>query len=163
MNKNTRDVLENLKIKAKQHQMLVAIAVLSGLIAMIVELNSSSTLPTTEAAAASTFIPDGYVLVPIDVQNPEALDSILGPYGVVDLFTGGMEGRPSRQIARRIKILRAPLNPNHFAVLAPENEAPNLVRESGPVTVVIQNPRTIGTDFVKAKGKRSRIHVESFE
>ncbi|MEQ1878403.1 MAG: hypothetical protein ABL958_17300 [Bdellovibrionia bacterium] len=159
-----RKALEKFKALAHDRQLLIGMIVLCGLIALIVELRTDKETPVTEAEAASTFIPDGFVLVPIDVQNPEALDSILGSFGVVDLFAPPSgPGAPSRRIARRIKILRAPLNPNHFAVLAPEDEAPALVREPGPITVVIQNPRQVGTDFVKSVPKRSRIRVENYE
>ena len=155
-------ILVLVKQQAKQHQLLAGLIVLSGLIALIVELRDPrAPRPEDSAAAPSTYIPEGYVLVPIDVQNPEALDSILGSFGVVDLFAH--DGGRARRIARRIKILRAPLNPNHFAVLAPEDEAPRLVRESGPITVAIQNPNQTGTDFVKPNRKRSRIIVENFE
>jgi len=156
-------IAEKIKVAATEGRTLGAMIVLCGLIALIVELRTDKP-EAVSANDASTFIPDGFVLVPIDVQNPEALDSILGSYGVVDLFVpASAEGRPSRAIAKRIKILRAPLNPNHFAVLAPEDEAPGLVRETGPFNVVIQNPRQVGTDFVKSRPKRSRIRVENIE
>jgi hypothetical protein len=125
---------------------------------------------------ASTMIPAGYVLVPIEVANYESLDSILGKHGVVDLYVGE-DGTKTRQrkVAERIKILRAPLNPSHFAVLAPENESARIVSHQGPFTVVVQNPnRPSGTRFVnspdesalsgrtkaKAGPHRSRIIVE---
>ncbi|HEX4923784.1 MAG TPA: hypothetical protein VFV50_06850 [Bdellovibrionales bacterium] len=153
--------LEKVKAAIKDHQVLVALLVLSGLTATIVELQSSAPTKTKSFESPATHIPDGFVLVPIEVQNPEALDSILGNFGVVDLFASHPGG--SRRIARRVKILRAPLNPNHFAVLAPEDEAPLLVREPGPVTVAIQNPKSAGTDFVRPSRKRSRLHVENLE
>lgn len=35
----------------------------------------------------TTFIPDGHQLIPIEIANYEALDSVLGQYGVIDLYT----------------------------------------------------------------------------
>jgi hypothetical protein len=153
------------KNKLKENRVLVALVFLSGLMALMAEFRSSSNdsneLPTPDP---STLIPAGYVLVPIEVQNPEALDSILGNNGVVDLFIGPRDGGTgARKIAEKIKILRAPLNPNHFAVLAPEDEAPALVRETGPYSVVVQNPKESGTAFVKGKKRTSRIFVENLE
>jgi hypothetical protein len=100
---------------------------------------------------ASTYIPAGYVLVPIEISNYESLDSILGQHGVVDLYRpSNSEGQRSVKVAERVKILRAPLNPSHFAVLAPENESQALVAYDGPYTVVVQNPtHSTGMRFVK--------------
>ena len=118
---------------------------------------------------AATFIPDGFVLVPIEVANYESLDSILGKFGVVDLYsvTDDPKKRPVK-VAERIKILRAPLNPSHFAVLAPEADSVRIVSQSGPFTVVVQHPSKSGTNFVnpssdETKSRRrnhSRIEVE---
>jgi hypothetical protein len=94
------------------------------------------------------------------------LDSILGQHGVVDLFrpSDTPNGRPIK-VAERVKILRAPLNPSHFAVLAPESESAALVAYPGAFTVVVQNPKERGTRFVNtSRGGRfrrtSRITVE---
>jgi hypothetical protein len=123
-----------------------------------------------EPLAADTFIPEGFVLVPVEILNYESLDSILGRFGVVDLFAPGPEpGSVSRQVASRVRILRAPRNPNHFAILAPLEESANLVRHGGGLIAVVQNPKALGTRFEKtplprrsrAKRERSRIHVET--
>lgn len=117
--------------------------------------------PTDDPESASTFIPAGYVLVPIEVANFESLDSILGHFGIVDLYVPSEDPKyRARKIAERLKILRAPLNPSHFAVLARESESARLVSHSGPFTVVVQNPDSSGTGVVKAfedtESKRAR-------
>ncbi len=125
---------------------------------------------------ASTFIPAGFVLVPIEVANFESLDSILGQHGVVDLYIPADETRKrATKIAERIKILRAPLNPSHFAVLAPEAESSRLVGHAGPFVVVVQPAKILekssGTKFVndtqtklkdsgEKRRRRSRVTVE---
>src|ERR1035437_10610139 len=64
-------------------------------------------------AQVDTYIPKGFVLVPIEVQNYEALDSILGQFGVVDLFQSLSPENPGQHlIARNVRILRAPQNPS---------------------------------------------------
>ncbi|MCM2281910.1 MAG: hypothetical protein NDI61_08705 [Bdellovibrionaceae bacterium] len=120
-----------------------------------------------EADSVDTYIPSGFVLVPIEVVNYEALDSVLGRYGIVDLFAADTENaRKSRLIASRIRILRAPRNPSHFAVLAPSHEAPALVRQEGGFFVVVQNPQGKGTRFESedrpraSQPRASRIRVE---
>jgi hypothetical protein len=107
-------------------------------------------LKRSDIEAADTFIPAGFVLVPIEVANYEALDSILGKFGVVDLFIPTSEsGQRPQKIAERLKILRAPLNPSRFAVLVPEAESSQIVTHSGPFAVSIQNPNSVGTNFVR--------------
>lgn len=104
--------------------------------------------PESEQVAA-TYIPAGFVLVPIEVANYESLDSILGKFGVVDLYLPATEprGRPQK-LAERVRILRAPLNPQHFAVLVAERDSARLVTQTGPFIVVVQNPKSTGTGFV---------------
>jgi hypothetical protein len=121
-----------------------------------------------DVETAATFIPEGFVLVPIEVSNFESLDSILGKYGVVDLYAPADD--PKRQavkIAERVRILRAPLNPSHFAVLIPESDSQRIVMHPGPLLVVVQPQTVSGTKIVypekekRAKrSPRSRIDVE---
>jgi hypothetical protein len=117
-----------------------------------------------EEDSVDTFIPAGFVLVPIEVVNYESLDSVLGRFGVVDLFaTDPATGGRSAQVASRIRILRAPRNPNQFAVLAPESESRRLVSHAGGFYVIVQNPKSGGTAFEKqisAKPRRKRLIVE---
>ena len=112
----------------------------------------------TTAGDVTTHIPKGFVLVPIEVQNYEALDSILGRFGVVDLYQGGgAEQGAQRLVARNVRMLRAPHNPSHFAVLIPDAEARGVLRQTGPFTVIVKRPLESGTEFVKepARAKRS--------
>lgn len=155
-----------------------AVVLLSGGMAFVLDRSNVDVTPlkveAEDPASASTFIPEGFVLVPIEVANYESLDSILGKYGVVDLYTSPLDPtQKPRKVATRIKILRAPLNPNHFAVLAQEEDSSKLVGFSGPLTVIVQNPNSRGTGIVKGleadaglksprafKRKLSRVTVE---
>lgn len=113
--------------------------------------------PHHQPTNVDTLIPRGFVLVPIEVQNYEALDSILGKFGMVDLFQAGpSEGSPQRLVARNVKILRAPQNPNHFAILIAENEAPAILKTGGLFTVIVKRPAEIGTEFVKERPSTRR-------
>ena len=103
-----------------------------------------------------TYIPEGFVLVPIEVKNYESLDLVIGKFGVVDLYQSFGAKKKPKPIAKAIKILRSPMNPSMFAVLAPDNQAHIIVKHPGPFQVVVQNPKQVGTDFVKEKNKKSR-------
>lgn len=112
-------------------------------------------VPRAPAADVTTLIPRGYVLVPVEVQNYEALDSILGRFGMVDLFQGG------RLIARNVKILRAPQNPSQFAILVAEERTDEILKTGGPLTVIVKRNESAGTEFVKnEKPKRRKIVYE---
>ena len=121
----------------------------------------------SEEAATDTFIPAGFVLVPIQVSNYESLDSILGRQGVVDLFLPAPHGRgPARRVAERVRILRSPKDPSHFAVLAPESQSRHLVTVDGAFFVAVQNPKRVGAAFEKERTtslKPSRLHVEQID
>ncbi len=109
---------------------------------------------------ADTIIPAGYVLVPIELLNFEALSSLVGGYAIVDLFAPNADPtkRP-RKIGTNLRLLRAPLNPNQFAVLVPEDESELVVSQATPLIAVIQNrSKNQQTKIVRTKQlKRSRI------
>ena len=112
-----------------------------------------------------TLIPEGFSLVPIEVANYETLDSLLGPFGVVDIFTAE-PGNPdaSQRVAYRVKIVRAPRNPSHFAVLVPFEQVQKILKYPGPFMISVQNPKTNGMGFEKEiKRKKSRIVFNSGE
>lgn len=167
-----------LKLLPEQKQQLwigLSLCVAAGFIAIFWDhkLNSESpaALQPESVEEAATYIPDGFVLVPIEVANADSLDSILGKFGVVDLYVGAqdeLKSRP-RKLATRVKILRAPLNPSHFAVLVPDSESQKIVAVSGALTVVVQNPNKSGATLVnpderttppKPHHRLSRVVVE---
>ncbi len=146
------ELLSRLKTPPRSAWAWMAAAAVSAFIAYYWDVTTPSAQPAIQAEdpeVASTFIPAGYVLVPIEVANFESLDSILGKFGVVDLYlpSDDPKARP-RKVAERVRILRAPLNPSRFAVLARENDSPRLVSHGGPFTVVVQNPDVAGTGIV---------------
>jgi len=135
--------------------LLIVVSFIPVLIEVLFWTTDSEVIEEQKPSSIDTLIPAGTVLIPIEVENSDSLDSILGNKGIVDLH------RPARQpggrnkiVARRVPILRAPLNPQQFAVLAPEKQAKHIVKQPGPFWVVIQNPKRFGTDFEGAKTKK---------
>jgi hypothetical protein len=128
-----------------------ALSLIPVLAALLLQGPSAPAGPAnTTRAEVDTYIPKGFVLVPIEVQNYEALDSILGHFGVVDLFQAGQTGHPEqRLVARNVRILRAPQNPSHFAVLVQEGEVAHVLKFGGQFTVIVKRPEKVGTEFVK--------------
>lgn len=113
--------------------------------------------PTT---SVDTFIPKGFVLVPLELANADSLGSLVGDMGgVVDLYLASKDNRKSGlKVASRIKLLRAPLNPQQYAVLVKENESSRLLSMTGPFIAVVQNPDSKGTEL--AQSKKSSIKID---
>ncbi len=167
-----KNMLRILLPEKRNHLWLaISLCLAAGVVALIWDQRANAVLETRKpepqtVEEAATYIPEGYVLVPIEVTNFDSLDSILGAFGVVDLYAAPIDSRErSVKIADDVKILRAPLNPNHFAVLVPENESQKIVAVSGEVTVVVQNPKKSGSKLVKAderpvRRRASRVIVE---
>lgn len=144
--------------------LLIIAAITVTVVSAFVPKTSSVTDGTNSTGeSVDTLIPYGFVLVPIQVQNEQALDGLIGAFGLVDLFTPSTEpGRGGTRVAHNVKILRAPNNPSQFAVLVPEEMAPRIVRGESGYFVMVQNPKVkerVQLDNSK-KTKRRLISVE---
>lgn len=108
-----------------------------------------------------TVIPKGYVLVPLELENKEAISSVIQSFGVIDLFSGHPDSRQAKKIASRIKIIRAPYNPHLFAALVKENLSERIMKETGPFFAVIQNKTELeGDNEVETAKLRKSIAIE---
>lgn len=149
----------------KNNQLLIAFVVL-GLISFVVSLKPKDNLPAKdnflpEPKSVDTFIPRGFVLVPLEISNAESLASLVGDLGgVVDLYLASTEGRKGGlKVGSKLKLLRAPLNPQQYAVLVPDSESNKLLSYPGPFIAVVQNPEEKGMALTSSK-KQSRIQVQ---
>lgn len=103
--------------------------------------------PHVESAPATEIdimIPAGFVLLPIEVENYESLDSILGQMGVVDLYQNMVAKNQRRLVASFVRILRNPHNPSQFSILVPEHNVSAITNNFGPYFVSLR-PRKNGT------------------
>lgn len=151
-------IIEFVKTR-KELSLFVGFALIS---LMVMGLNHESKAEKPLAAAPresfDTLIPAGYSLVPLEIANYETLDSLLGSFGVVDIFTAPQDPtQKAERIAYRVKIIRAPRNPSHFAVLVPFEKVKNILRHPGPFMVSVQNPKEVGTGFEEQRKRKSRI------
>lgn len=117
---------------------------------------------SSRSADVDTLIPRGFVLVPIEIQNFEALDALIGRFGIVDLLQAtSPEGPRGQLVARNVRLLRAPQNPTQFAVLVPESEVAQILKNGGVFTVIVKRPEQSAGEVVKeAKLKRRKIVYE---
>lgn len=157
MKKITKENLKSWLQDPRNRTLLIALSVMFVII-LTVQISSNNEPPVEEELSADTYIPDGYVLVPIEIQNVDSLSSLIGNYAVVDLF----RGPGSQRVGKRLKLLRAPLNPQQFAVLVPEGEVSALLQTPGPFWAAIQNPQQSKSSEIAAK-KKKKSRVEYFE
>lgn len=93
-----------------------------------------------------TLIPKGHVLVPIELENIEAITGLIENYGVIDIFLGKKLSQKSQKILSKVKIIRAPYNPNKFAILLNDETAKNFMKFDGPFIGTIQNKSEVNTN-----------------
>ena len=138
--------------KPQNRVLLLALGAMLVII-LFVQLRTVDEHAPDSPASADTYIPHGFVLVPIEIQNAESLASLIGEFAVVDLF----KGPHSQRVGRRLKLLRAPLNPQQFAVLVPEGEVSILLQSTGPFWAAIQNPNENHSAEIASHNRKSRI------
>lgn len=139
-----------------------------GLIAFLFHQKSAEkevpvTFAAPEVKSADTFIPRGYVLVPIEIANAESLSSLVGDVGgVVDLYLATTEQQKGGQkVGVRLKLLRAPLNPEQYAVLVKDSESSRILQFAGPFVAVVQNPETDGAQVSSSGPARVKIDYQN--
>lgn len=120
---------------------------------------SAAVINKPTPAAIDTHVPAGFSLVPIEIRNLDALNAIVGPFAMVDLFT--MEpGQRSRRIAARVRLIRAPLDPNQFAVLVPSELTTQITATLEPLFVSVQNPKHRAVTHRQARKNQRRLIME---
>lgn len=117
--------------------------------------------PTQETFRLDTVIPEDESLVPIRVANYESLDQLIGQYGVVDLLSTPLNpGEKAKRVAYAVKLVRSAKSARHFSVLVPADQAHKLAGFHGEFTVIVRNPKLLGTKLVnKPKTKPRRAIV----
>jgi hypothetical protein len=138
----------------------VVVILLLGLGAALLQRPQAAPQETSSETVSSLdiFIPEGESLVPIQVANYESLDQVIGQFGVVDLLSTPLSPTEKAQrVAYAVKLIRSPESPRHFSVLIPADQAHRLAGHHGEFTVVVRNPKLVGTKIVKEKrGSQTR-------
>ncbi len=113
--------------------------------------------------SVDTFIPRGFVLVPIEVANAESLASLVGDMGgVVDLYLASHDKQKGGlKVGSKLKLLRAPLNPQQYAVLVKDHESPRLLSYTGPFIAVVQNPEEKGNQISSSGPAQIRVQYQN--
>lgn len=115
----------------------------------------SSSSPLKRSASLDTYVPQGFVLVSLQLINADSISSMMGDFSLVDLYP--VQESPYGQefamqnlkekgqhktlpIASHLRLIRSPLNPALFGVLVPENSREIIRALASPVFGVIKNP-----------------------
>lgn len=144
---------------------LGVIIVLLGITALMLSLRTEHKIENQvkKRVSIDTYIPKGESLVPIKVANFESLNQIIGDYGVVDLYTTPLHpGQKPDRVGYAVKLIRSPLNPEHFSVLVPIDKVARIVSYSGEYTVSVRNPALESTRFAQEK-KKAIKRIVTFE
>lgn len=125
-------------IRAKGWILPLALALISTVLFWLLSPRAASQITQSEETLPfDNLLPEGFVLVPIEVENMEALDSVVGSFGLVDLYAHQQGGKP-RKVGSRMKMVRS--QPGFVSLLVPEDEALKLLGEPGPFRVAVLNP-----------------------
>lgn len=149
--------------KMKQGKKWGVLFLILGVLALCLQMSKNNSVPTTPPSvermeSVDTYIPKGYVLVPLNLMNVESLNSFIGDKGVVDLYTA-KEGRQGKKIADKIKLIRAPLNPEVYAALVSESQSQKLVLDGESYYAVVQNKNSESGQVDLAKPTRSDFKI----
>lgn len=111
---------------------------------------------------ADTVIPHGFVLVPIELENQRSLDSIVGAYAIVNLYRGSqLSEAKGKLVGRHLRLMRAPMNPDQFAVLVPEEDVSQFAIPTARFYAVVEN-RHIQERASVTRQSKARSRVEYF-
>jgi hypothetical protein len=138
--------LQNLNIKTDKALLLSFVAL--GVMILLVNLLSPGTPEVHHEARGEnydvdTMIPAGHLLIPLELSNAESLSSLSGNFSLIDLYASGDKGKKGFKIASGVKLLRAPLNPQQFAVLVREEDSAKIVTHEGPFFAALKNPKEV--------------------
>ena len=140
--------------KRYKSQLFAAFIVL--LLSVCLSLGQFFSKQTVKEHSVSEMIPEGFVLLPIEISNGEDLINLIGSHGVVDLYSLSLEtGHPGEQVAKALKVLIPFPGDSRFVAVAPETQVRHFFEHTGPFYAVLQNPHKKGSQIHKKKIKRT--------
>lgn len=131
--------------------------------------DSAETLETKvsnqpEVFDVDEYLPEGFVLLPLEFENQTALDPLIGAFAILNIYQSvGEESKRGRLVAKNVKVLRAPQYPQALAALIPENQVTDMMKNGNGFYGVIQR-RKMDLNFEKAKKvTRPTMTIQSFD
>lgn len=128
-------------------RIVIACSILVTMCAVLFDFGRNRSGDSAERAASSsesslsTFIPDGFSLVPIEILNSNGMDSILGRYGTADLFKEGHKN----PFMRNVRLVRGIEEDGPWAALVPSDFATILLEAGGKFFVAVKGQSSEST------------------
>ena len=109
----------------------------------------------------STFIPKGFSLVPIDVENYKSLDSVLGQFGTVDVFTKNTTKNSQTliKLASNVKAFRSQAEPSNIGLLVPSEAVTLILSQREGIFLALSSNENSGTVIEKHLKKFSNRKI----
>lgn len=134
-----------------------ALLFLAALAMALIASSAKQEEPSQVTKPIDTYIPRGYVLLPLPIENKKTLRTIIGDKAVINLYRKKEGGKP-RLIARNLRILSGGQAPLQMNILVKENLASQLLQREGSYWAAIQNSQeSSAPHFLKPSKKR--IHI----
>ena len=158
-------MFQNLKLTSQNKILIISFVVLLVLWGILSVKNKNageeSVPEKNKTFYADTLIPKGFVLIPIELANFESVSALIDQFGVIDLYAGAPQMAGSVKVVSRVKILRAPLNPNLFAILVSENSSAEIMKKPGPFWAVVQNRQS--AEQLKTDRPVKNVQIEYYK
>lgn len=150
--------MKNLRISQQNKMLLLSFSFLIISYIAFAPNHKEAEIKVKTPIYADTLIPHGFVLIPIELANAESVASLMDQFGVVDLYSGSVSAKGTTKVVSRVKILRAPLNPNQYAVLVPDQLSNKIMSAVGPFWAVVLNHET--KQNLQADKKTPTVRIE---
>lgn len=102
----------------------------------------------------SDMIPEQYVMVPIELENHEAISDLIPSHGVVDLYQNIPLSFQPHKTAQAVQIVRS--SSDQFNVLIPEDKVAPFVQSQTMFYAVVQNSTKKDSQIHPLPVKRKR-------
>ncbi len=150
-------------INEKQHFLYIAFCciILLSFINKVVLTEKQKKKPEVNTSV-DTFIPKGFVLIPIEVANPESLNDIIGDFGYVDLYADRSKSEDPmfKLLVKNIRLLKSPVDSTIIAVLSPESMVKQIVSVNKKFKITIKSKTNKSTELAHQNKPAKRIIFE---
>jgi hypothetical protein len=147
----------NLKRMIKNEKTLLCVLFIAlGLITFLVSREEEKVeIAPSRVPNLADMVPPGWVLISIELANRDAISSIVGSTAVVDLLSVNPDTlSPQTKIASRVRMVRAPQDPEKFAVLVLESTSVQFSRFPGPYFALVQNKERANSRILEDRKPR---------
>ncbi len=143
---------------------ILSLAAITALLFHLLLAPGSQTLMQPEKSLdAATYIPKGHSLIPLQLVNQRSLGSLIENFGWIDLYsatTSESGYKKGPKIVKKIRILRAPLDPSQFGIIVP-NDFVDFILDWGPdYFATISRSKFYKSELVIRSKKKKRVIYE---